>query len=72
MIILHYKLKQMGHYTYEKERAIKTAERFNKESNTDIYSVWEFPKARVWKWYVGTNEQYQHELSLLNKRKTKK
>tara|TARA_R110000868_G_scaffold400073_2_gene674214 strand:- start:490 stop:681 length:192 start_codon:yes stop_codon:yes gene_type:complete len=60
----------MAHYTHLKRRAIETANRFNKESDT-IYKVWEFPNARVWKWFVATEEEYNQELILIERRKNK-
>jgi hypothetical protein len=61
----------MAHYTDTKKNATETAERFNKESN-QIYSAWEFPNASRWKWFVGTDKEYQHELVLIERRKNKK
>lgn len=61
----------MAHYDYDKDRATKTAERLS-EKSLNIYNVWEFPKARIWKWFVATDKEYQHELILLKNRKNKK
>ena len=60
----------MASYTYDKIRATQTAERFNSQSSKK-HMVWEFPNAKIWKWFVGTEDEYKRELMSLEKRKLK-
>jgi hypothetical protein len=63
----------MAHYTQTKQNAIENTERLNRGMYAiDLYKYWEFPQARIWKWFVGTDKEYQHELVLLERRKNKK
>jgi len=61
----------MAHYTHLKRRANQSVKTLNEESSR-IYRVWEFPSASIWKFFVGTEEEYKHELVLIERRKNKK
>lgn len=57
----------MGSYHHDYKKAIEMKNYFI--NNGCKYEIFGIPNARIWKWWVGTKESYEHELKLIYKRK---
>ena len=59
----------MGSYHHDYKKAVQSQKYF--VDNGLKYEIFEINNAKIWKWWVGTKESYEHELKLISRRKKK-
>ena len=58
----------MGFYVRQLQEATDYAKSFTKDSGKE-YKAYHFPKNPVFKYFVATEQEYNHELKLIERRK---